>query len=391
MTRPLAFVFLAASTLAAASSCGGDEPDTTARMYDADDANIQYTGRIDYTNPKQPKFSLAATYMTVRFKGTGVSVLLKDEHRWGKWRNYYDAIVDGMVVKKIRPDDDVSVVKYEVATGLAYGEHELVVVKRTEPNVGNGFFFGVEIAGEILPPPARPTRKMLFFGDSITAGSGIEVPDGDPGCRADEWGQPVENADRAYAAEAARMLDAEYHVLGVSGIGLVRNYSSDTANDLRPMPMVWNLQLPQLTSSPVWTTADDHPDAIVIALGTNDFSPGDNPASSPRPKMEVATFVAAYIQLVDALRAAYGTGPHIFAVSSSMLADGWPDATYRSLTDQKDALAMVEAHYAAGGDSKVHKLYVSKQGGGCGTHPNVAGHAATAGELVPVVKSTLMW
>ncbi len=393
MTRTLACALLTVATLASAA-CGGDmttPPDTTTRMYEADDANIQYTGRIDFTNPKQPKFALAATYMTVRFKGIGVSVLLKDEHRYGKWRNYYDAIVDGMVVKKIRPEDDAALVKYEVATGLTYGEHELVVVKRTEPNVGNGFFFGVEVAGELLPPPARPTRRLLFFGDSITAGSGVEVPDGDPGCSADEWGQPVENADRAYGPEAARQLDAEYQVLGVSGIGLVRNYSSNTANDLRPMPMVWNLQLPQVTNSPLWPVANDNPDAIVVALGTNDFSPGDNPASSPRPKMEVATFVAAYTQFVDALRAAYGSGPHIFAISSSMLSDGWPDTTYRSLSDQKDALAMLEAHYAAAGDTKVHKLYVSKQGGGCGTHPNVAGQAATAGELATYVKTVMMW
>ena len=309
MTRTLALLTFATLAAAACGDGGTTPPDTTTRTYEADDANIQYTGRIDFTNPKQPKFALAATYMTVKFKGVGVAVLLKDEHRYGKWRNYYDAIVDGMVVKKIRPEDDAALVRYEVATGLTYGEHELVVVKRTEPNVGNGFFFGVEIAGEILPPPARPARKLLFFGDSITAGSGVEVADGDPGCIADEWGQPVENADRAYGPEAARQLDADYQVLGVSGIGLVRNYSSNTANDLRPMPMVWNLMLPQLTNSPVWPAANDSPDAIVVALGTNDFSPGDNPASSPRAKMEVATFVAAYIQFVDALRAAYGASP----------------------------------------------------------------------------------
>ena len=139
-----------------------------------------------------------------------------------------------MVLAKVRPNDDVSMIKYEIATNLPYGEHEITIVKRTEPNVGMGFFAGFEIAGEILPPPDRPAHKLLFFGDSITAGSGSEVPDGDPGCTADEWGQPFENADMAYGPVAARMLDADYHVLGVSGIGLVRNYSSNSANDLRP-------------------------------------------------------------------------------------------------------------------------------------------------------------
>jgi hypothetical protein len=172
-------------------ACGDEAPDTTLRTYDADDPNLQYTGRIDWMTPKQPRFSLGATYLTARFRGTGVTVRLKDEHRYGKWRNYYDAIVDGMVVKKLRPDDDVTVVSYPISTDLPYSEHEVTVVKRTEPNVGAGFFFGLEVSGELLPPSARPDRRMLFLGDSITAGSGSEAADRSPDCTADEWGQPV--------------------------------------------------------------------------------------------------------------------------------------------------------------------------------------------------------
>ena len=103
--------------------------------------------------------------------------------------------------------------------------------------------------------------------------------------------------------------------------------------------------------------------------------------------MEVATFVAAYIQFVDALRAAYGAAPHIFAISSSMLSDGWPDATV-PVAERSEGRAGHgrEPTTPAAGDTKVHKLYVSKQGGGCGTHPNVAGQAATAGELATYVR-----
>ena len=136
--------------------------------------------------------------VTARFKGVGVTALIKDEHRTGMWRNYYDAVIDGAVVSKIQINDDVAMYSYPIASGLPYGEHEVTIVKRTEPNVGLGYFGGFEIAGVILPPPDRPAHKMLFFGDSITAGSGTEVPDGDPGCSADGWGQPVENADAAF-------------------------------------------------------------------------------------------------------------------------------------------------------------------------------------------------
>ena len=185
---------VAAALLAAA--CDSDENsifdppiDTSLHTHDADDANIQYTGRIDFTNAKLPRFALGATSITARFKGVGVSVTLKDEHRYGKWRNYYDAVVDGVAVSKIRINDDVAMTTYEIASNLPPSTHEVTIVKRTEPNAGVGYFGGFTFQGTIAPPPARPAHKLLIFGDSITAGSGTEVPrDGDPGCSADEWG-----------------------------------------------------------------------------------------------------------------------------------------------------------------------------------------------------------
>ena len=185
MTRTrLLSLWLGVALLGGACGGGGSTPDTppdtSVHTIDADDANIQYTGRIDFTNAKLPKFALGATYVTARFKGVGVTALIKDEHRYGMWRNYYDAVIDGAIVSKIKINDDVTMYSYPIASGLPYGEHEITIVKRTEPNVGLGYFGGFEIAGVILPPPDRPAHKMLIFGDSITAGSGTEVPDGDP-------------------------------------------------------------------------------------------------------------------------------------------------------------------------------------------------------------------
>jgi hypothetical protein len=182
-------------------------------------------------------------------------------------------------------------------------------------------------------------------------------------------------------------LGAEYQVLGVSGIGLVRNYSS--MYDQRTLPQVWKLLHPQLENSVTWDLGQYVPHVVVVALGTNDFSPGDNPPTMPRERMDPAVWAAAYIGFVNDIRATYPDA-HIVCLSSSMLTDGWP-AGFTSLTDQKNALNMVEDHFLTGGDTKVHKLFVSKQSGGCGTHPNVAGHAMNAVELATFVKTILPW
>jgi lysophospholipase L1-like esterase len=406
MTKYLvAIASASASATLLAAACGSDmpakmmieppPPDTTVRTIDADDANIQYTGRVDFTNPKLPKFSANGVVVAARFKGTAVSALIKDEHRYGKYSNAYDAIVDGMDVLKIVPDANNDSALYPIVSGLPYGEHDVMIVRRTEPTVGYGYFVGFQIAGVILPPPDRPAHRIEVIGDSITAGAGIDAVNNDPACTAapDGWGLGVEDVYKAYGPVLAQSLAAEYHMVGVSGIGLVRDYSSDPANDLRAMPQVYDLLFPQLTTSTSWDPTHTKwvPDALVIGLGTNDFSPGDNPASSPRPIIDKATFVAAYTAFIDTLRGYYPAA-QIFIISSPLLADGWPDATYRSASDLNGSLAIIEDHYITAGDLKVKKAMVSHvTGTGCGTHPDALQQAMAAMELAPVVKTAMGW
>jgi lysophospholipase L1-like esterase len=408
MLRALLLTLGAALFVAA---CGSDAmmtpPDTSLHAYTADDPNIQtasYMGRIDFTNPQQPKFSLAATTITASFMGTGVSALIKDEYRYGMFKNYYDAQIDGMPATKITMSGDPAMFEYTVATDLPYGQHTLVLAKRTEPNVGNGFFAGINVSGTILPAPARPTRKIEFMGDSITSGAGVEASgQNDPACMLDNgYALALMDANLAYDADTGRDLGADYHILGVSGIGLTRNYTSDPRNDLRPMPQVYDLLLPQLTDTSAantWDTTKWVPDAVVVALGTNDFSPGDNPAltapgtpATARPLMDVGAFVTAYVAFVDQLRAYYPSA-HIFAMGSPMLVDDWPTAgLYKSRTDLENALTMIQDHYATAGDAKVHKVSIAKvPGTGCGTHPGVAEHQAVAATLEAAIKTALAW
>jgi hypothetical protein len=70
---------------------------------------------------------------------------------------------------------------YAVASGLP-GAHRLLITKRTEGEEGSTVFKGLELAdgGKLLPPPPRKTRRIEFFGDSITSGMGNESPDDGP-------------------------------------------------------------------------------------------------------------------------------------------------------------------------------------------------------------------
>jgi hypothetical protein len=106
--------------------------------------------------------------------------------------------------------------------------------------------------------------------------------------------------------------------------------------------------------------------------------------------MDVATYATAYVSFVDMLRVDYPAA-HIFLMASPMLVNGWPTAAYNSKADLENAIAMAEDHYVTAGDTKLHTVSVSKQSGGCGTHPNVAGQMTTATELATAMKAAAGW
>ena len=380
----------------------------TATTYDADDPNIQYFGRVDRdTDPKAPRFSAPAVTVRARFSGTSAAVLLADQFRYGR-RNYFDAIIDEGKVDdsgaslaisvKILPEKGVT--RYDVMAGLPAGDHSITLVKRTESSIGYTDFLGFEFDGTILDMPAVPRHKLQIIGDSINCGVGDDLPKHTGTtdiegtfCKEDTWGVPYHDAFLAFGVDTARHFGAEYQVAAVSGIGLIRDYSSKSADDTRPLPEVYDSLFLEDKASPAWDPKAFVPDAVLIALGTNDFSPGDNPTSSPRERMTVDAFVAAYVDFLDKLMGSdYYPDAQFFVLGSPMLGDGYPDATYTYRTDLETAIAEVEAHYAAT-SANVHAVKLQKTfGKGCGTHPAASEHETVAvSDLEPAVAAVMGW
>jgi len=404
--KPMALLVTGAALLGSAVGCGSDSsssgsgsggaagaengPELEEQSYGAEDPRIRYTGRVDFGVPTTPRFSLPGSYITVRFQGTGIAVNLRDQFKYGTERSFYDASIDGEKVAIIAPERNMTI--YEVARDLPDTEHTLVLAKRTQASLGYGIFQGVTVTGELLDPPAEPERRMIFIGDSITAGEGSEASNNSAECGEDAyyetggWGQPYQNANAAFGPVLAKSLDAAYHVLAVSGIGLVRNYTSEY--DTRPMPEVYGLLFPESETSPAWDHSQFDADVIVVGLGTNDFSPGDDDRD---PALDLDDYSAAYVDFVDTLLG-YHPDAHVFAMTSHMLGDGWPDASDKSATNLNTAIDMVVEHYEAAGDDRVHKLAVRKvTGGGCGTHMTAEQQATMAEEMRPSIAEVMGW
>ncbi len=78
----------------------------------------------------------------------------------------------------------------------------------------------------ILPTRAKE-RKILFIGDSVTAGYGVDIEDDG----AYSFSTRDENVLHSYAAMTARALDADFQIVAGSGKGVISN-SIDPSTDL---------------------------------------------------------------------------------------------------------------------------------------------------------------
>ncbi len=366
---------------------GGATGDVSPHTLSYDDPNIQYSGRILFSAGKAPRFSAPGVNLTVRFKGVGASMIVVDSAPSNS-ANYFEVVVDGDYDHgtKQKPDDSGIV---PLVQDLPYGEHVLNIVKRTEASTGSVDFRSITVLGEPLAPPEKPAHKIEIIGDSISVGSGNEAADGSADCMMD-YGRPFSNASKAYGPRIARTLGAEYHVTAVSGIGALRNYQCGDANvapDPNAMPQVYDRTLIERADSPKWDTSLFVPDAVLMMIGTNDFSPD----SCNKPALNETvdpTNYAAFIQVLgDFVTKLEGYYPdaEIFLTSSPMLHDGWPDATYTSDTSQRAAISSVAENVnTAQGNDKVHVILAAYDktryaGRGCGTHPNAYEHGIIAG------------
>ncbi len=325
-----------------------------------DNPLIQYSGRIDFSDPKRPRFDWPGVSLSVRFKGRSLGFLLEDGG------NDYDVKVDGQTAKVwvTQPDHDLYTLD-----GLSDGEHRVQVIKRTEALFGTAIFKGLVLGDGVvlLKPQPKPVRKIEVIGDSIVCGYGDEATT----LKCDNL-RPFENADKAFGAQTAYLLNAEYHLVAYSGKGIVRNWGDKNQRSSDPFPPLY---LRVLCHDPQkgWDASQWIPDAVVIHLGNNDFS--------SEPKADVQNYIDGYRKLIQKVRAQYPKAA-IFCFATT----GWPGhGTY---------VENVVGICQKAGDPNVHFVgypSIPEDQLGCDYHPQVKAHQKLGEILAPVIQKTLGW
>lgn len=335
--------------------------DKEIQTYLPDHSFIQYTGRIDFTNAKLPRFWQPGVYISFRFKGDACELLLNDEMLWGSNHNYIELIVDGKAIRMQTKTkaDTISVTGYLSASKI----HTVIICKNTEANIGY-----IELAGirceELLQPLAKPARKIEFIGNSITCGTGSDVSS--IPCGKGKW-HDQHNAWFSYGAITARKFNAQFHLSAVSGIGLMRS----CCNMNITMPQVFD-KVSMRNDTIAWNFSNYQPDVITVCLGQNDGIQDEK------------TFCQNYVLFLQQLQNYYPKAT--FVLLSSPMAD----EALRNFMRKTIYPVVKELEKKSG--TKVYAFIFNKQyNKGCDNHPSLAEHAQIAEELSAFIGKIMNW
>ena len=343
---------------------------------DPDNTNISYWGRIDFSNAKAPAFEFPGVTIKASFTGTSISMKLHDYATHGTTTtNYYYKIIDGGTPVKFEALAGNNT--YVLATGLTNGTHTIEIVKLTEASVGKSAFLGFVLeSGKTLQPiAATPTCNIEFIGNSITCGYGNEVSLADPNS-APTFHSINENNFNAWGYVAARSLNMRYKAVSYSGRGLYRNNTGSTTGTL---PKIYDRIFPDNSASPTWNHASNHPNVIVLNLGTNDF------ALDPGTPLNETLFKATYVTFVEQLKTLHPNAT-IICATGVMMSDYYPAGANhwtRITTYVKDVVATLKNNNV----SDVHYFQMSPQSAPYGEdwHPTKATHAAMGAQLATFI------
>ena len=326
-------------------------------------AGVRWFGRVDTTNPDQPRFAWSGTGFAARFDGTSLAAQLSVSGA----STIFKPVVDGSPQPAFTAPSGQAT--YMLASGLAAGVHTVELYRQTEAPQGESRLTELTVAdGALMDPPAGLGRLIEVVGDSISCGYG------DLGTLADTDCYPTESHWDTYGAMAGRALNAEVSTIAASGRGIIRNYGGDTGGT---MPMLYPRVIAN-AATPVW---DFHvePQVVVINLGTNDISNNKGDPGDP--------FRDTYVTLLETIRNEY---PHTYIIG--IIAPLLSGSDLTTIGNHiKDAVAVRNA----AGDTNVEFFgnipAQSTDKFACQYHPNVAENQLMADLLVTEIKAKLGW
>jgi lysophospholipase L1-like esterase len=328
---------------------------------------IQFIGRIDDRNPLKPRLAYPGTEIRLRLHGGSMRLVLSSDSDKSALTIVVDHGAPRLQLLHLGLND------LTLSAAPAEGDHTFEIMKRTETWQGILTVESISLPPDVilLPPPIPSQRKLMFVGDSVTCGTGVN---NNAICKADPE-NPSSDVYNSYGLLLGRRLDAETHLVCYGGRGLVRDYRGLGIEDhVLNAPQFFPLAVAAdaLSGRVAWDATRFQPDAIVFSLGTNDFSlQKTKPLDEPR-------WIDAYVGFLRSARALYPQAK--FLVTEGAIVT---DPLLRSMLQQVVAQA-----------ADPLASYVPSQhypGNGCDGHPTASQHLQMTDDFEPILRARLGW
>ena len=336
-------------------------------IFKANDARIQYIGRVSVSPTGIARFNYPGVTIKARFQGTSLKMVCRPK------TGFFMVSIDGAEAFKVSFDSERDSV-VSLCTALPQGIHEVRAMYVIEGLDRKPEFhaFVLDKGCQLADPPALSDRTIEFIGNSITCGFGTESI-----VASDPYEDNTENHWYTYARIVADSLQARYHCVARSGIGVYRNAGGPKEGSKDNMPWQYPYTLFNQHEE-AWDFSKYQPKLVCVNLGTNDFSSNN---------YDTKLYEEAYRKFLGQLREYY-PGAKIVMLTGSMM-------NGKENEEQKAILNKLMKETREKGDKEIYRFDFTPQRGdlgfGAGWHPSKAQQEKMASELLPFLKGLMGW
>lgn len=363
-----------------------------------DNAALQYSGRIDFDNPKAPVMVYAGSFVKVGFTGNSCKVRLANKRNWAI--DSMGVIIDGIQGKIILAEDseeheydlvgDLMSIEVDAEDGtltldapisvLDDGRHEITLFKRMDGGAHYVSFLGFEFDDDVVltKPEALPSRRIEVIGDSVSCGEvseavhcvGMSDPENNDGFYSNCW--------YSYSWQIARRLGAELHDTSQGGISLFDKTGwFNGPDDLRGVESTYDmLEYNPPLGVKSYDLSKWKPHVIIVAIGQNDATPVDIMKENYEGA-DAAKWRTGYKAFLQKLRGLYKGVTIICATTLLMHDSNWDKAIDEVVQD----LA------AEGCEDGIYHFMYKRNGAATPGHPRIPEHNEMADEMASFIES----
>jgi len=335
-----------------------------------DNRNLEYCGRIDFTDACRPLFIWAGSYVRMRFTGTSVSVRLQNTH--DLWSNRMGYVLDGIEGEillfdgekdssgMLRDNEGVWMDEerdYLIADDLDPDQaHELLLFKRQD-SCHYVSFLGFDVEDGDIRERAQESDNRLkieVYGDSVSNGEVSEVVGYEGKADPENHNARYNNVRHSYAWKLADRLDARLQDVSQGGIALLDNTGYFHPSGLVGVLSTWDKlkynPRPEMPEQSTWDFERFTPDIVIVAIGQNDNAQGDYMAEDYNGG-KADNWRSNYYSLIKNIRGRYPAA-HIIMITTVLIHDkAWDDS-----------ITAVYERLKGEGDDRVHRFLFTGNG-----------------------------